>query len=142
MRANFVLMYWNQKNVGKRVQLSSLVLLNNWTHVQSYVAKADSENKGNSQPEPLVKSRLNCASGLAELAARRYASAARRFLAVTFDAFHYPELVSAGNIAVYGAITALATLSRKELKETVLQSTNFKQFLELEPNMRETILGN
>ena len=122
--------------------LHILVLLNNWTHVQSYVSKADSENKVNQQPEPLVKSRLNCASGLAELAARRYANAARKFLAVTFDSFQYSELVSSGNIAVYGAITALATLSRKELKESVLQSPNFKQFLELEPNMRETILGN
>lgn len=121
--------------------IKASVLLNNWTHVQSYVSKADSENKVNQQPEPLVKSRLNCASGLAELAARRYANAARKFLAVTFDSFQYSELVSSGNIAVYGAITALATLSRKELKESVLQSPNFKQFLELEPNMRETILA-
>ena len=35
------------------------VLLNNWTHVTSYVAKADSESKAGNQPEPAVKSRLS-----------------------------------------------------------------------------------
>ena len=108
--------------------------------MQSYVAKADSESKG-AASDPLTKSRLSCASGLAELAARKYPSAARRFLSVSFESFHYPELVSAGNVAIYGGLTALATLNRKELKESVLQSSNFKQFLELEPAMRETILG-
>ena len=135
----------------------------------SYVAKADSESKSGNQPEPHVRSKLvrfknshclkiyfysqhfksifyfepiqSCASALAELAARRYSSAAKKFLAVSHEHFHYPELVSASNIAIYGGLTALATLSRKDLKEQVLHSANFKLFLELEPVMRETILG-
>ena len=60
---------------------------------------------------------------------------------LSHEHFHYPELVSASNIAIYGGLTALATLSRKDLKEQVLHSANFKLFLELEPIMRETILG-
>lgn len=121
--------------------IKASVLLNNWTHVTSYVAKADSESKSGNQPEPHVRSKLSCASALAELAARRYSSAAKKFLAVSHEHFHYPELVSASNIAIYGGLTALATLSRKDLKEQVLHSANFKLFLELEPVMRETILA-
>jgi hypothetical protein len=129
----------DQKNVK-----CDLVLLNNWVHVQSYVTKAEQEKgTGNIQQPPSVleTSRINCAGALADMAGRRYADAAKKFLSVTFDGFQYGVLLSAGDVAKYGGLLSLATLSRKDLKDSLLQSTNFKQFLELEPIMRETILG-
>ena len=58
--------------------------------------------------------------------------------------FLYPEfseVISSSNVATYGGLCSLASLDRKQLKEKVLQSPNFKQFLELEPCMREVIVG-
>ena len=42
---------------------------------------------------------------------------------------------------MYGALLNLALKTRKELKETVINGASFKLFLELEPNMREAIIG-
>ena len=50
-------------------------------------------------------------------------------------------MISSSNVATYGGLCSLASLDRKQLKEKVLQSPNFKQFLELEPCMREVIVG-
>ena len=48
-------------------------------------------------------------------------------------------VLSNANVALYGGLCALASLDRAELKSQVLQSPNFKQFLELEPQIREII---
>lgn len=53
----------------------------------------------------------------------------------------FSEVISSSNVATYGGLCSLASLDRKQLKEKVLQSPNFKQFLELEPCMREVIVG-
>lgn len=42
-------------------------------------------------------------------------------------------------MAVYGCLCALATYDRKELKLHVIQSSTFKSFLELEPQVREIL---
>ena len=52
------------------------------------------------------------------------------------------EVLSLNNVAVYGGLCALASLDRQSLKTQVLQSLCFKQFLELEPTMREILIGN
>lgn len=48
---------------------------------------------------------------------------------------NYPELLSPSDIAVYGAICALATYDRNDLKEKVLGSSQFRKFLESEPKL-------
>lgn len=86
-------------------------------------------------------------SGLAQLGTGSYRDAARSFLATpiayaTLGSVHgldFGRLVATANdIAVYGGLTALATLSRGELVATVLGGP-FRAFLELEPHMRKAI---
>lgn len=48
-------------------------------------------------------------------------------------------MVSAGDVAAYGTLCALATFTRAELKERVLGSTLFRKFLESEPKLVELL---
>lgn len=125
--------------------------MQNWPHVQTYVHKAESvpdliadsttvtatdkQKKSNSE----ILAKLKCASGLAELAQRQYKSAARLFLQVSFDHLDYSEILSAQDVAIYGGICALATFDREELQKKVLSSSSFKQFLELQPQLRDIL---
>ncbi|XP_045425719.1 COP9 signalosome complex subunit 1 isoform X2 [Lemur catta] len=121
------------------------VYLQNWSHVLSYVSKAEStpeiaEQRGerDSQTQAIL-TKLKCAAGLAELAARKYKQAAKCFLLASFDHCDFPELLSASNVAVYGGLCALATFDRQELQRNVISSSSFKLFLELEPQVRDII---
>ncbi|RXN31507.1 COP9 signalosome complex subunit 1 [Labeo rohita] len=115
------------------------VYLQNWSHVLSYVSKAEST------PEIAEV-------GLAELASRKYKPAAKCFLQASFDHCDFPEvgvifslvlmphqLLSPSNVAVYGGLCALATFDRQELQRNVISSSSFKLFLELEPQVRDII---
>ncbi|XP_059476353.1 COP9 signalosome complex subunit 1 isoform X2 [Neocloeon triangulifer] len=117
------------------------IYLQNWAHVVSYVSKAEttpdfSEGKESNQT---VLTKLRCSSGLAELAGRKYKSAARHFLQANFDHCDFPEILSPSNVAVYGGLCALATFDRQELQKNVIFSSSFKLFLELEPQLRDII---
>ncbi|KAK3106795.1 hypothetical protein LTR53_018051, partial [Teratosphaeriaceae sp. CCFEE 6253] len=86
-------------------------------------------------------------SGIAELGQGRYREAAAAFLATPIaynglGAVHSCDfgraVASANDIAIYGGLCALATLSRQDLLDRVLGG-NFRAFLELEPHMRKAI---
>lgn len=49
------------------------------------------------------------------------------------------ELLAPVNIAVYGTLCALATFSRQELSNQLINSAAFKQFAELDPHTREAV---
>ncbi|XKL63208.1 hypothetical protein PGB90_005572 [Kerria lacca] len=117
------------------------IYLQNWTHVSSYVCKAEqtpdfAEGKDNNN---VIFTRLRCAAGIAELACRRYKSAARHFLQASLDHCDFPEILSPNNVAIYGGLCALATYDRNELQKNVILSSSFKLFLELEPQLRDII---
>jgi COP9 signalosome complex subunit 1 len=87
------------------------------------------------------------AIGVAQLNSGNYRDAADSFLAVPFDLtlagsvhnFDFTRYVaSANDIAIYGGLTALATLDREQLSTRVLGGS-FRAFLELEPHMRKAI---
>ena len=118
------------------------IYLQNWSHVLSYVSKAEStpnfaEGSGKDANLAIV-TRLKCAAGLAELATKKYKSAAKNFLQASFDHCDFPEMISSNNVAMYGGLCALATFDRSELKN-VISSSSFKLFLELEPQLRDII---
>nr|XP_061805602.1 COP9 signalosome complex subunit 1-like isoform X4 [Nerophis lumbriciformis] len=121
------------------------VYLQNWSHVLSYVNKAEStpeiaEQRGERDSQnQAVLTKLKCAAGLAELASRKYKPAAKCFLQASFDHCDCPELLSPSNVAVYGGLCALATFDRQELQRNVISSSSFKLFLELEPQIRDII---
>ncbi|KAL9699230.1 hypothetical protein quinque_002671 [Culex quinquefasciatus] len=119
------------------------IYLQNWSHVLSYVSKAEgtteiAETSKDKDPNHAVVTRLKCAAGLAELATRKYKSAAKHFLQANFDLCDFPEMISTNNVAMYGGLCALATFDRQELKN-VISSSSFKLFLELEPQLRDII---
>ncbi|CAH1793629.1 unnamed protein product [Owenia fusiformis] len=116
------------------------VFLQNWSHVLSYVNKAEAtpETPGKEGSQATM-TKLKCAAGLAELATKKYKSAAKYFLQANFDHCDFPELLSANNVTIYGTLCALASFDRQELQKHVLSSSSFKLFLELEPPLRDII---
>ncbi|KAL5018991.1 hypothetical protein ScPMuIL_004713 [Solemya velum] len=114
------------------------VYLQNWSHVQSYVNKAEGTPEVTEQKDG-SQSILKCAAGLADLATKKYKSAAKSFLLANFDHCDFTEILSASNVATYGALCALASFDRQELQKNVISSSSFKLFLELEPQLRDII---
>ncbi|XP_046472824.1 COP9 signalosome complex subunit 1 isoform X1 [Neodiprion pinetum] len=119
------------------------VYLQNWSHVISYVTKAEntpdfSEVHGKDNNQAVI-TKLKIAAGLAELTTMKYKMAARHFLQASLDHCDCPELLSPGNVALYGGLCALATFERNELQKQVIFSSSFKLFLELEPQLRDII---
>lgn len=49
------------------------------------------------------------------------------------------DVITPVNIAVYGSLCALATYSRQELATHLINSASFKQFSELDPQLREAV---
>uniref|UniRef100_A0A2P2JYE9 Uncharacterized protein MANES_05G039500 n=1 Tax=Rhizophora mucronata TaxID=61149 RepID=A0A2P2JYE9_RHIMU len=108
-----------------------------FTHVTSYVGKAEQT------PEALdnvTVSKLRCAAGLAHLEAKKYKLAARKFLEVGPELGNsYNEVIAPQDVATYGGLCALASFDRTELKNKVIDNLNFRNFLELVPEVRELI---
>ena len=74
------------------------------------------------------------------LAQENYLNAAVTFLQVDPSLTDsYNEVMTANDVAVYGGLCALASMSREDLSKLVLESLSFRQFLELEPHIRRAI---
>ncbi|CAF1206144.1 unnamed protein product [Adineta steineri] len=92
--------------------------------------------------DAILASRLKVYAGIAELATKRYKLAARHFLGVTFDhcSNHFQDLISPQTLIQYVCLCSLATFERSELHRLVIMSPNMKQYLELEPSIRDILL--
>uniref|UniRef100_A0A3B4AAQ8 PCI domain-containing protein n=1 Tax=Periophthalmus magnuspinnatus TaxID=409849 RepID=A0A3B4AAQ8_9GOBI len=113
------------------------VYLQNWSHVLSYVNKAEStpeiaEQRGERDSQnQAVLTKLKCAAGKRERSIMGQSSCP-----LVMSLCH---LLSPSNVAVYGGLCALATFDRQELQRNVISSSSFKLFLELEPQIRDII---
>jgi len=89
----------------------------------------------------LLSSKLNAASALAHLEQGRFSEALSKFLKLDPGFTHqYHSILSAEDVAMYGGILALATLSRKDIYSNMLDSNaSFKERLELVPVLRDAI---
>lgn len=78
--------------------------------------------------------------GIGQLGQAKYKEAAHSFLQVeaTLDPMLYDEFASPNDIATYGGLLALATMTRPEL-DRFLDASPFRTFLELEPHLRRAI---
>lgn len=111
----------------------------NFMAVQSNIVKIKNLARTPDEEESL-KPRLSAAMGLSHLANKLYREAARSFLETPAAlGASYNEVISANDVAVYGALCSLASMDRKELKTEVLDNSEFRNFLELEPQMRRAI---
>ncbi|KAI8825606.1 26S proteasome subunit RPN7-domain-containing protein [Fimicolochytrium jonesii] len=114
--------------------------LANFSHVQNYIVKAMSHPEV--QEKGIINSKLKCLSGLVDLENGQFKRAAGSFLDVSFSlGSQFSEIISPNDIALYGALCALATFDRHELKSKVFENAEYKQYLELEPQVRELLYG-
>ncbi|TGZ85669.1 PCI-domain-containing protein [Ascodesmis nigricans] len=112
---------------------------NNFPAVNSHVAKIRTLTR-TAEEEEQMKPRLCAAMGLFHLANGAYRESARSFLETPASlGATYNDVISSNDVAVYGALCSLASMSRKELKSEVLDNSEFRNFLELEPHMRKAI---
>ncbi|KAG0490266.1 hypothetical protein HPP92_007129 [Vanilla planifolia] len=111
--------------------------LGQFMHVSNYVSKAEQTPDS---LDPITVAKLRCAAGLAHLEGRRYKLAARKFLETGFElSCNYMEVIAPQDVATYGGLCALASFDRMELKNKVIDNINFRNFLELVPEVRELI---
>ncbi|KAF2789472.1 PCI-domain-containing protein [Melanomma pulvis-pyrius CBS 109.77] len=118
-----------------------------WLGVQTNLAKVDSSQlKGDERTklEPII----SACHGLAQMCTNSLRDAAKDFIrtpplfltaepaaGITWQR----EVLSGNDIAVYGGLCALASMDRNELQSQVLGSGDFRNFLELEPQIRRAI---
>ncbi|KAA8545696.1 hypothetical protein F0562_020853 [Nyssa sinensis] len=108
-----------------------------FTHVTSHVGKAEQSPDA---LDPITVAKLRCAAGLAQLEAKKYKLAARKFLETGHElGNNYTEVIAPQDVATYGGLCALASFDRTELKNKVIDNLNFRNFLELVPEVRELI---
>ncbi|XP_011628353.2 COP9 signalosome complex subunit 1 [Amborella trichopoda] len=106
-------------------------------HVTNYVNKAEQTPE---LQDPIITAKLKCAAGLAHLEAKKYKPAARKFLETGPElGNNYTEVIAPQDVATYGGLCALACFDRTELKNKVIDNINFRNFLELVPEVRELI---
>jgi len=111
----------------------------NWMAVSSNVQKIKG-NMSNTEEDKLIQPYLSAAEGLAHIDNKDYYQAAKSFL--TTDAgmgSSCNTIISPNDVAVYGGLCALATMERHELNTKVLENSNFRTYLELEPHIRRAI---
>ncbi|RYP78307.1 hypothetical protein DL770_006906 [Monosporascus sp. CRB-9-2] len=125
-------------DVGKHV-IGILLQRRDWPSVLANVSKVVAGNADEDQKalQPYQK----MVSGLAHLGSDKYYEAARCFLEVGDPLIcqQHNDIASPNDVATYGGLTALASMDRAELQTRVLESSSFRNYLELEPHIRKAI---
>lgn len=122
----------------------------NWLAVQSSVTRVRSSGFNNTKDADKNSARLSAAMGISQLALGRFKDAAREFIEMDprmagakmddpMDEESYNEVLTPNDVAVYGGLCALASMSREELQRDVLDHKTFRNYLELEPHIRRAI---
>lgn len=80
-------------------------------------------------------------AGVGFMGQGNYTEAARNFLAADYATTpsDYSHVASPNDVAIYGGLLSLATMDRESLQSRVLDSQNFRSFLETEPQIRKAI---
>lgn len=125
-------------DTSKRM-ISISILQEKWVMVQSHVQKIMATPQA-PEEEKVLQPYLKIALGLAHLAESNFYDAAGCFLAVDSGmGSMYNDTASPNDVAVYGGLCALATMDRNELQRRVLDNSNFRSYLELEPHIRRAV---
>ncbi|KAF8126790.1 G protein pathway suppressor 1 [Boletus edulis] len=138
----------------------------NYSHISSYIYKADaalestttatsgsaegaatavSAQPTSKKPSPereQVQSKLDFAMALSHLGQGNYEKAASLFLRLGPPdqlGDWVGKLVAPGDIAIYGTLCALASLSRSAIKAQLLRNPVFSAYIEQEPYIRDVI---
>lgn len=116
----------------------------NYSHVvQTYISRA--ESTPNIPDKTNTISKLKCYQALSLLGGSEYPNRYRTIAdalttEVSFEsASHFNDIMSANDVGIYGGLCALVSYDRRQLQQQVLNNTNFKSFLTLEPSLHELI---
>ncbi|KAK6540518.1 hypothetical protein TWF694_009309 [Orbilia ellipsospora] len=110
-----------------------------YTSVQTNVSKIRNHIRSDDDLK-VHEPKINVAAGVALLAAGNYLEAARKFIDTNPSIGNeYNTVATMNDVAVYGGLTALASMDRNMLKSEVLESSTFRTFLELEPHIRRAV---
>lgn len=111
----------------------------NYMSVQSHIMKIRNLLR-TPEEEELLAPKLAVATGLSHLASGHFREAAKTFLECPNTLGNsWNEVISANDVAIYGGLCALASMTRQQLKSDVLDNNEFRHFLELEPHIRRAI---
>lgn len=112
-----------------------------WPSVLSNVGKVFASPNSNEEEAKSHVPFVKVVSGIANLHSEKYYEAAKNFLDAG-DLAHCQRLndiISANDVATYGALLALASMDRAELQTRVLNNASFRTYLELESHLRKAI---
>jgi COP9 signalosome complex subunit 1 len=111
----------------------------NWIAVVSNAQKIKSV-QASTADDKSIPQYLAAAEGLANMDAEQYYAAALNFVSAEAGmGSSCDTIISPNDVAVYGGLCALASMDRNELHEKVLENSNFRTYLELEPHIRRAI---
>jgi len=142
--------------------LELLILQGNYSHISTYVFKADTaldaaSNAASTTTTPATpgggaakktqerakwQTKLDFASALAHLGQGNYEKAANLFLklgSVKELGDWVGKLIAPGDIGIAGTLCALASLSRAAIKSQLLENDSFSIYIEYEPHVRELV---
>ncbi|KAH9192666.1 hypothetical protein AeNC1_005366 [Aphanomyces euteiches] len=115
------------------------VHLKNFSNVNNYLMKLE-PSIASTDNDPILSSQVAATFGLMHLSNKKYHAAALKFVECHIDVgSQFNEILHVEDIAFMGGLCALATFSRSDLKDRVIQNSSFKAFLELVPRLRELI---
>jgi COP9 signalosome complex subunit 1 len=110
-----------------------------WVTVQSNAQKIMAVAQS-AEDEKTIQPYIKIGMGLANLAEGKFHDAAISFLGVDSGmGLKYNNTASPNDVAVYGGLCALASMDRDELQRRVLDNSNFRTYLELEPHIRRAL---
>ncbi|KJZ68541.1 hypothetical protein HIM_12069 [Hirsutella minnesotensis 3608] len=110
-----------------------------WNTVLSTVSKIAGVQSGDEELSTHAYTKI--VSGIALLGMGHYGEAANSLLHTNsaVPAGDYAHVASPNDVAIYGGLTALATMERQDLQRRVLEKQSFRTFLEQEPHIRKAI---
>ncbi|KAI9738137.1 MAG: hypothetical protein M1818_005566 [Claussenomyces sp. TS43310] len=119
--------------------ISVAIRQKNWIAVQSNVQKMMAVHQS-AEDERALAPYIKVCLGLINLGGANFWDAALAFLGVNSGVgTEFNDKVSPNDIAIYGGLCALASMDRENLQKRVLENTNFRTYLELEPHIRRAI---
>ncbi|TQV94233.1 hypothetical protein V2A60_002726 [Cordyceps javanica] len=122
------------------VHLTNLSLYRrDWNMVLTNIGKITGVQS--TDEEHTLQTFVRVMSGIAHLNLGNYLESARSLLLTDFAVppAQYSHVASPNDIAVYGGLTALATMDRTDLQRRVLENQSFRTFLEHEPHIRKAV---
>lgn len=119
--------------------LESSLVYNRLMHVPNYVLRAESTPE--LADDTVAAGKIAIAAGVASLSSGNFSVAAKKLTSVPADLVTYgwKGVLAPTDIALYGALTALAGLDRHQLRSCVIENAGFKPFLDTMPALREAV---